>query len=240
MSIAVAINRSFHAGHGLFVTGTLTPSGTYPLAGDPIDFTGLVPCTMGPSFINITSPLAANLRISQTADGLLNDTKLLIFSQTAGANAVAATNTLTSNNTNVSDGDTVTINGRVYTFKTTLTGTINQIHIGGSADASLTNLAAAINGTGTPGTDYTTLTTVNTDVSSSAVSGGHALTFTALSAGTSGNALTLAKVATTLSVGGATFSGGALGTTPAASAKQDYPTSVLVAIPFWAMFKKLN
>lgn len=58
---------------------------------------------------------------------------------------VAATQTVTSDNTNVSNNDTVTINGRVYTFKTTLTGAVDEVLIGANADASLTALRTLIN-----------------------------------------------------------------------------------------------
>jgi len=65
-----------------------------------------------------------------------------------------ATATLTSTNVNVSDGDTVKIAEKVYTFKTALTPTEGQVLIGADADASLLNLIRAINHTGTPDTDY--------------------------------------------------------------------------------------
>lgn len=48
-----------------------------------------------------------------------------------------------------SDGDTVTINGVVFTMKTTLGAVAGQVLIGANAAASITNLAALIN---TPGT----------------------------------------------------------------------------------------
>lgn len=51
--------------------------------------------------------------------------------------------------TQPTDGDTVTINGVVFTFKTTLGATAGNVLIGGSADAARANLAALIN---TPGT----------------------------------------------------------------------------------------
>lgn len=51
--------------------------------------------------------------------------------------------------TTPTDGDTVTINGVVFTFKTTLGVTAGNVLIGGSADAARANLAALIN---TPGT----------------------------------------------------------------------------------------
>ena len=64
------------------------------------------------------------------------------------------TATLTSNNTNVSNNDTVRIGEKTYTFKTTLTPTEGEVLIGADADASLLNLIRAINHTGTPDVDY--------------------------------------------------------------------------------------
>ncbi len=55
---------------------------------------------------------------------------------------------------NVTDGKTVTIGNKVYTFKSALTPTEGQVLIGADADASLLNLIRAINHTGTPDTDY--------------------------------------------------------------------------------------
>ena len=66
----------------------------------------------------------------------------------------AATATITSNNTTPSDGDTVKIGEKIYTFKTTLTPTEGEVLINGSADAALLNLIRAINHSGTPDTDY--------------------------------------------------------------------------------------
>lgn len=51
--------------------------------------------------------------------------------------------------TTPTDGDTVTINGVVFTFKTTLGSTAGNVLIGGSADAARANLTALVN---TPGT----------------------------------------------------------------------------------------
>ena len=51
--------------------------------------------------------------------------------------------------TQPTDGDTVTINGITFTFKTTLGTTAGNVLIGGSASASNTNLAALINAPGT-------------------------------------------------------------------------------------------
>lgn len=125
----------------------------------------------------------------------------------------SATGVLTSDNTNVSDGDTVTIGSQTYTFKTTLTdGSTHagEVHIGASADASLTNLASAINGTGTRGTDYDSSTPVNTKVTSGAVSS-HAITVTATVAGQAGNNIATTETSAHLSWGDATLDGGSGG-----------------------------
>jgi hypothetical protein len=119
--------------------------------------------------------------------------------------AVKATGTITSSGTNVTANDTVTINGKVYTFVAAPT-VEGDVDIGASAAATLDNLKAAINHTGTEGTDYvcaaahpTVTATTNTDT---------VQTLEAITAGTAGNALTLAEVAATLTVSAATLLGG--------------------------------
>jgi len=61
--------------------------------------------------------------------------------------------TLTTTST-FTDAETISIDGKVYTIKTTLTPTEGQVLRGGSASITLDNLKSAINHTGTPGTDY--------------------------------------------------------------------------------------
>lgn len=133
------------------------------------------------------------------------------FQVTAGTSATQATGSINgSASSNVSNGDTVTIGGVVYTFVTSLSNsTANQIAIAGSGntDTSLGNLAAALNGTGTPGTSYSSATVRSTTVTAGSVSS-HNLTLTAIAGGTPGNAITLAKSSTVLTVSGSVFSGG--------------------------------
>lgn len=71
--------------------------------------------------------------------------------------------TLTSDATNVSDGETVTIGSVVYRFKDTMLAAYD-VKIGASAAASLDNLKAAINASGTPGTEYFAGTAIHPDV----------------------------------------------------------------------------
>lgn len=122
------------------------------------------------------------------------------------ATGVKATGTLTSDATAPSDGDTVTIDGKVYTFKTTLTPTEGQVLIGGSAAVALDNLKAAINHTGTPDTDYKcaaahTSVTATTNTNTTQV-------IEALVAGGAGNLLATTENGTHTSFGAATLTGG--------------------------------
>lgn len=120
---------------------------------------------------------------------------------------VAATGTLTSDNTAPSDGDTVTIGTKVYTFKTALTPTEGQVLINSTADAALLNLIRAINHTGTPGTDYQ-CAAANAFVSAAASVTSHAFAVTALTAGGAGNLIASTETSAHLSWGAATLTGG--------------------------------
>lgn len=119
--------------------------------------------------------------VTKTAATLTWSSTALIYSSTTGL----ATAGLTSNNTNVSDGNTVKIGEKVYTFKTALTPTEGEVLIGADADASILNLARAINHTGTPGTDYQCAAS-HPAVSSSAAVTAHTITVTAKALTTTG------------------------------------------------------
>lgn len=105
------------------------------------------------------------------------------------------------------DGDTVTIDGRTYTFKTTLSGAADQIKIA----ANVTNQAvfmgeAIVNHQNTAGTGYTTNTTRHNTVVASYSS--NVVTVKAAARGTWGNAITLAKNSVNTAISGATLTGG--------------------------------
>ncbi len=73
-----------------------------------------------------------------------------------------ATQTLTSDETNVSGGDQVVVGSKTYIFQDSLTGcAANDVAIGADAATSLTNLYKAINLNGTAGTNYCAGTTAN-------------------------------------------------------------------------------
>lgn len=204
---------------------TLAASGDFLRANDPDVLRRLVAAEALAAAPTEASVIAAlGFTPATAAQGALADTALqsaiVDALDAAPVDAVAATNTLTSNNTQVTADDTVTVNGKVYTFKAALTPTEGEILIGADADGSLTNLVRAIMHTGTPDTDYK-CAAVHPTVSAGAVAA-HAITLTAKTKGVAGNALTLAKSAVTLTVGGATFSGGVDGTPGAAGTLGNY------------------
>lgn len=124
--------------------------------------------------------------------------------------AVRATGTLTSDATNVADGDTVTIGTTVYRFKSTMLAAYD-VQIGVSAAVSLDNLKAAINASGTPGTEYfagtlahpTVTATTNTDTTQ---------VVQAIAYGTSGNSIASTETSAHLSWGAGTLASGSEGT----------------------------
>jgi hypothetical protein len=114
-----------------------------------------------------------------------------------------------------SDGDTFTINGTVYTFKTALTPTANQVLIGATAAATANNLFQALVGDpSTSGTNYAAGTTaLPSTLIPSVPSSAQVITITYSLTGTAGNAITLVKSGTNLAVSGATMAGGVAGET---------------------------
>lgn len=145
-------------------------------------------------------------------DGLYNGAAATTTLTSAGAMVPAshATSAITSTGTNVSDGDTVTINTTVYTFKTDLTGAEGlpyEVLIGANAAASLDNLKLAINATGTAGVEYgwgtvahpTVIATTNTDT---------VQTIVARVPGTTPNTYPTTETAATLSWADTTLGGG--------------------------------
>ena len=142
---------------------------------------------------------AGNLVIATSGNGI-------DFSATADATAVAATGSIAGTKPN--DGDTLTIDTKVYTFKTTLGTTEGNILIGADVAASLSNLSAAImHGTGS-GTLYycaavhptVSSATVGTPVTS--------VTLTAKTAGSLGNTILLITSAARITVSAVSLTGG--------------------------------
>jgi len=144
------------------------------------------------------------------------------------AATAAATGTLTSDNTNVTAGETVVIGGKTYTFKAALTPTEGEILIGANADATLLNLIRAINHTGTPGTDYQ-CSAANTQVTAASSVTSHAFTVAAINSGCAGNLIATTETSAHLTWGASTLTGG----TVAASNMSVVSSSEITATYQW-------
>lgn len=101
--------------------------------------------------------------------------------------------------------ETVVIDGKTYTFQTTLTDVDGNIQIGGDLETSLANLVAAIGLEAGAGTKYAASTTALGTVT--AVSDATTLTGTGDVLGTAGNSITTTDTLTDGDWGGATLSG---------------------------------
>lgn len=112
---------------------------------------------------------------------------------------------------NPANNDTVTIDGTVYTFKTSPSGT-NQVLIGVDADATMSFLAGAINGGSSSifGSEFFGLfsTQANRTCYAESEAGNDRVKIIARKAGAAGNQLTLAESSSVLAVSGSTLSGG--------------------------------
>lgn len=123
--------------------------------------------------------------------------------------AAKAVGTLTSDATNVSAAETVTIGAITYTFRASVTTTANEVLIGASASATLDNLKSAINADGTA--VYGSLTVANPTVGAG-VKTATTLALFARTGGTAGNSLATTETSAHLSFGGATLASGAAAT----------------------------
>ncbi|MDB6116826.1 MAG: hypothetical protein JWO08_607 [Verrucomicrobiaceae bacterium] len=118
--------------------------------------------------------------------------------RTTGHTAAA---TLTSNGTNVSADDTVTIDGTVYTFKISPTSA-RQVTRGDTALASLQNLRKAINASGIADVNYGAGTTAHASVTAGMIDpAAPSLKVHAKNPGVAGNSIATSKSASSLSWG---------------------------------------
>lgn len=152
--------------------------------------------------------------VNVDATSYANDSKLeqaVIYAEkTTVGDAVQATQTLTSDTTNVSADETVTIGGYTYTFKAVPAAAF-EVDIGASAAASLDNLKAAINDSGTEGTTYGTGTYAHPDVTAT-TNTDTTQVVQARNAGTQANAIATTETSAHLSWGAGTLASGADGT----------------------------
>jgi hypothetical protein len=129
-----------------------------------------------------------------------------IWTAVTPGTAVKATGVLEASGT-FSNGETVTIGSKTYTFQTVLTNVDGNVLIGANAAASLTNLKAAITLGAGSGTLYAALTTAHPSVTATTLTP-TTLTIEALTAGLAGNAIELEETCTNAEFDGETLSGG--------------------------------
>lgn len=161
------------------------------------------------NFLNLVAR-ALNVDPSTYPNDSKLEQKVRYALQNTVGDSVQAQATLTSDATAPTDGDTVTIGGYVYTFKTTLTSTPFQVLIGASAAIALDNIKSAVNADGTAGV-YSAGTYAHPDVTATTNTNTTQL-FVANLGGTNGNALVSTETSSHLSFGAATFASGANGT----------------------------
>lgn len=116
--------------------------------------------------------------------------------------------------TNPTAADTVTIDGRVYTF-VAVVAVADDVLIGATADLTALNLERAINmsgGINAVAGDYLVVT-ANADVTALADPVANRVNLTAILGGVAGNAVTLAESGTEYTVSAATLLGGVAGST---------------------------
>lgn len=108
---------------------------------------------------------------------------------------------------NAANGNTVTIDGKTYTFQTVLTNVDGNVLIGADAATSIDNLIAAITLGAGSGTLYAAATVLHPTVTASA-GAGDTMNVEAKSVGTIGNGYATTETLTNGSFGAATLTGG--------------------------------
>lgn len=111
----------------------------------------------------------------------------------------------------ISDGDTITVDAKVYTFKTVLTNVDGNVLIGVDFAASQANFVAAMSLTGLPGVQYAGLMTIHPTVEIAAFFGDDAV-LTAINSGVAGDTIVTVE---TFTAATPQFDAATLGTTQA-------------------------
>ena len=123
-----------------------------------------------------------------------------------------------------SNGETITIGNKIYTWQTTLTNVDGNIAIGGSLATAQQNLIDAINltsTTGGPGNQYAAAMTEHSQVSAATSWVTNTLVITAKTSGVSGN-----SIVTTETMVNGSFDATTLGTTRAGADESDSDTAL--------------
>jgi hypothetical protein len=171
---------------------------------------GLTQQTAQGAEVNDLTVAGRLLKLTPTIGGTPATPTLTVTETTTGVVGVAAQGTLTMP-TIPADGDTMTVDGKVYTFQTVLTNGDGNVAIGGTLAQAKLNIVAAFDLSGTPGVDYASATLAHPSVDIAAFIVNDAV-LTAKVEGTAGNSIGTTETFTPV---GNIFDAATLGTTTA-------------------------
>lgn len=217
-NLIAAINLAAGGGTTYAAATTVHPTVTAAAGtGDTMVITAKVAGTGG-NAITVTETLTNGSwsGAGTMAGGVTQTGTLSIGAQTLGGTILDANQTVKAVGTFTLTGqpannETVVIDGKTYTFKTTLSNTDGFVKIGSTAQDSLDNLCNAIILGPGAGTDYAAATTLHSTVEA-VRSAGLVLSVRAKTAGTAGNSLATTDTVTEGDWGGATLASGSAGT----------------------------
>lgn len=206
-----------------------------PAAGDlTVDGTSLDSVAPDETSVRVFGPGVGDVTLTATqiiavAPGAVGDTQIIIDSTLLGGllEYIASSGTLTGTG-NFANGETVTIDTKVYTFQTTLTDADGNVQIGGDLQTSLANLCAAINLDAGAGTLYATSMTLHPTVTCTA-SDATTLDVAAKTPGTGGDSIATTETATNASWGAAQLAGGQDGDQVTVTADGQSTTAFILA-----------
>lgn len=237
-SITATIVDQWSDGKRLHVIGSLAFSGNYTEGGLVLDLSA-IEAAGPPIFFDAPTYYGYQFRYIPAGQDLSKG-RLKVLQLAA----LPATGTMTSDATNVSAGDTVTVGATTYTFRATVATTANEVLVGVSAADSLLNLSYAINNDpAQSGIKFGSATVANLTEFAAAPTA-TVLTVIARKGGTGGNSDALSTTAAHLTASGANLAGGAALSTTAAGelvTASAFPADLLVLTPqFHAVFYQLG
>ena len=192
---------------------SIVKSGSFMLTG--VELTKLP--TVSLAFYDASNPnnlgtAIAHLFLADVTGSYPFKARLLNGLTIINGDAVQGSTVLTSNNTEVADGDTVTIDTVTYRFKNTPAQAYDVKRNGTTADTTLANLIKAINASGVgDGSDYFAGTLKHPTVFAGTTITAHHFPITSWAYGVAANSIATTHVGATLSFTGATLASGAEG-----------------------------
>jgi hypothetical protein len=203
-------NWYYAAGAGYLLGGILTPAqqamanfNAITNGGANIAINGTNVTLTGLNFASATNLNGvASILTSALSSGTVtwNGSNFVVTSNTTGAGVVAS-GTATFSAIPAAN-DTITINGQVLTFVSTVTIPATQVLIGATAAATAQNLLTLLNSS-----SIAALTALRYSVN------GAVLTVSYPTVGTAGNSIAIAKSSTAITLSGATLAGGVVAST---------------------------